>query len=246
MKQIVIVGHRGAAGHAPENTMASYLLGLSMKSDMLEIDVHLSKDGEIVVIHDPTLERTTNGQGNVCDYTVDELRQLDAGSCYSEKFAGQQIPTLKEVLDLCRGRAGILLEIKGSTKGAYPGLEQQLADQLVAANMHTPEANVIIQCFDPEVIQRFHQIMPDMQVGMLINLEKDLTPERIQWFSTFSNYFNVMIGRLTKEVVDTAHACGMKVFPWTVRNRDEVQPLLDLGVDGIIADYPDYVAEKIR
>src|SRR5512136_1133404 len=109
---VLRVGHRGARGHAPENTLASFDLAVEMGVSAVETDLHLSKDGEVVLIHDHTVDRTTDGHGFVKDMTLRELKQLDAGSWYDARFAGEQIPTLSELLDWARGRVGVAIEIK--------------------------------------------------------------------------------------------------------------------------------------
>ena len=122
---VLRVGHRGAKGHAPENTFASFNLALEMGVNAVETDVHLSKDGEVVLIHDHTVDRTTDGRGFVKDMTLRELKQLDAGSWYDTRFAGQRIPTLTELLEWARGRVGVAIEIKNGPI-YYPGIAEKV------------------------------------------------------------------------------------------------------------------------
>src|SRR5699024_7283151 len=103
-QKMINVAHRGASGHAPENTMAAFQKGFEMKADYIEIDVQMTKDGELIVIHDTTVDRTTNGTGNVGDLTFEEIKQLDAGSWFSDEYAGEKIPTFEEILDEFRGK----------------------------------------------------------------------------------------------------------------------------------------------
>jgi len=110
--RVVDVAHRGGAAYAPENTMAAFMNGFELKADFIELDVAMTKDGVLIVIHDDTVDRTTNGTGKVVDLTYDYIRTLDAGSWFSPEFAGEHVPTLGEVLDAFRGKIGILIEIK--------------------------------------------------------------------------------------------------------------------------------------
>ncbi len=122
----LVIAHRGASGYAPENTLASIRKGLDMGADMVEIDIHLSKDGEVVVIHDATLERTTDGTGKVQSKTLEELKKLNAGSWFGKEFSQEKIPTLKEVIDLMDGKALLLIELKNDSKnGMYEDLVEK-------------------------------------------------------------------------------------------------------------------------
>ncbi len=208
-----------------------------MKADILELDVHLSKDGEIIVIHDDLIDRTTDGMGKVCDYTLEELRSWDAGSWFDTQFAGEKIPTLREVLELCKGKVGLLIEIKNPL--LYPDIELQLADELKASGVALTE--MIVQSFDSEVIKRFHKILPEVAVGILVFKEESCTRERIMEYAAYCTYMNASLKIVNAEIVNMIHSQHMKIFPWTVRAREQAQPLIDMGVDGIITDYPDYI-----
>src|SRR5690606_9559351 len=116
---VMVIAHRGFSGAAPENTLAAFRKGIEIGSDMIELDVHLSRDGELVVIHDETLERTTNGKGRVADNTLMELKDLDAGSSFAPQFSGEKIPTLIEVIELAKGRVLVNIEIKNPTHQRY-------------------------------------------------------------------------------------------------------------------------------
>lgn len=116
---IMVIAHRGFSGQAPENTLASFQKAVELGSDMIELDVRFSKDGQVVVIHDDTIDRTTNGRGKVADYTLKELKQFDAGSWFAPQFSGERIPTLKEVLELVKGKVLVNIEIKDESPGQY-------------------------------------------------------------------------------------------------------------------------------
>lgn len=235
--RVKTIAHRGAAGYCPENTMASFRKALDMNADLLELDIHQTKDGQLVVIHDHTLDRTTDVMGRVCDYTLEQLRGLDAGSWFSREFVGEKIPTLREAFELAGGRVGLLIEIKEPNKN--PGIEQRLADELRHSDF--PLAEVIVQSFDQGTIRRFHEIMPDIAVGILVDRKQSVMDPKLMEYAEFCNYVNPYLGLVTKELVDRVHNLGMKVFAWTVRSAAVVRPLIDSGVDGLITDYPDYV-----
>ncbi|WP_079528400.1 glycerophosphodiester phosphodiesterase [Halobacillus hunanensis] len=240
-QQTITIAHRGASGYAPENTMAAFEKSVDMKAEMFELDVQMSKDGKLVVIHDTTIDRTTNGSGQVGDFTYEELQQLDAGSWFSEEFASEKIPTLGQVLDEFKGRSGILIELKSPS--LYPGIEQKVADALVSRNMHKPEnEKIIVQSFDHESMKKFHSILPSVPIGVLLGYsENGVSNEQLAEFSSYADYFNPNKAMITKDLVERIHEYDMKTHPYTVRDRESANFLLEAGVDGIITDFPDYV-----
>ncbi len=143
------VGHRGAKGHAPENTLASFQLGMEMGVTAVETDVHLSKDGEVVLIHDHTVDRTTNGHGFVKDLTLAELKKLDAGSWFAARFAGERIPTLTELLIWAKDKVGVAIEIKNGPI-YYPGIAEKTIRLL---REHGMERQAILISFDHFVLR---------------------------------------------------------------------------------------------
>lgn len=237
--QVETVAHRGAAGYAPENTMAAFQKGVDMKADYIEIDVQQTKDGELVVIHDVTLDRTTNGTGYVKDHTLEEIRQLDAGSYFAPEFAGEKVPTFEEVLDEFRGKTGILIELKATYY--YPGIEQKVADALKERNMHLPNnEKIIVQSFEFESMKKMDELLPTVPVGLLTGRATDLSEEKLNEFASYAEYVNPSKSLVNSSLVNEVHERDMGIMAWTVRKKEEVQPLLDAGVDGIITDYPDY------
>ncbi|WP_425445453.1 glycerophosphodiester phosphodiesterase [Virgibacillus ndiopensis] len=240
-KHVVNVAHRGASGHAPENTMAAFQKAFEMKADYIEIDVQLSKDGKMVIMHDTTLDRTTNGTGNVRDYTLEELKQLDAGRWFSEEYAGEHIPTFEEVIDTFRGKIGILIELKSPE--LYPGVEEKVADTLKERNMDKPKNNkIIIQSFNHESVQTSKELLPTIPHGVLAGLSwADVTDDELVDFASYADYFNPNMNILTPELVDRIHSTGMEIYPYTVITQEQADNLFQLGVDGIITNFPEYV-----
>lgn len=235
------IAHRGASGHAPENTMAAFDKAVEMKADYIELDVQMSKDGHLVVIHDTTVDRTTNGTGRVKDLTLQELKQLDAGSWFAPEYAGEKIPTLEEVLDRYRGKIGILIEIKEPS--LYPGIEEKVAKALKERNMHQPNnGKIIVQSFDHESMQKFHQLLPSIPVGVLLShsrYKNGVTDEDLASFATYATYVNPSQLLVDAELVQRIHSFGMKITPYTIQTQDEANRMIAAGVDGIITDFPE-------
>lgn len=239
-KQVDNVAHRGATGYAPENTIASFDLAVDMKADYIEIDVQRSKDGELVLIHDTTVDRTTDGTGKVGDFTFEQLRDLDAGSWKGEAFAGEQIPTFEEILDRYHGKMGILIELKAPE--LYPGIEEQVADALKERNLDKPQnEKIIIQSFNFESMKKVNELLPHVSIGVLTSNRAHTTEQALQEFSAYADWFNPSYGIVTEELVEQVHALDMQIGSWTVRSQEAADFLFDMGVDAIISDYPDYV-----
>lgn len=239
-KQMDNVAHRGATGYAPENTIAAFDLAVEMKADYIEIDVQRSKDGKLVLIHDTTVDRTTDGTGKVGDLTFDQLRSLDAGSWKGEQFAGEQIPTFEEILERYHGKVGILIELKAPE--LYPGIEEQVAKALKERNLDKPQnEKIIIQSFNFESMKKVNDLLPKVPVGVLTSNRADTTAEALQEFSTYADWFNPSYGIVTEELVNQVHSLGMKIGSWTVRSQEAADFLFEMNVDAIITDYPDYV-----
>lgn len=240
-KKMVNIAHRGASGHAPENTMAAFEKAFQMKADYIEVDVQMTKDGELIAIHDTTVDRTTNGFGAVEDYTLEEIQQLDAGSWFSEDFSGENIPTLEEILDAYRGKIGILIELKSPER--YPGIEEKVAHALRERNMdHPNNRKIIIQSFNHQSVQKSKELLPNIPHGVLAGLAwANVTDEQLEQFATYADYFNPNRHIVTAELVERVHHVGMDIYSYTVRTQEQADQLFDLGVDGIITDFPEYV-----
>ncbi|RKT86960.1 glycerophosphoryl diester phosphodiesterase [Saccharopolyspora antimicrobica] len=249
---VATIAHRGASAYAPENTLAAVRLGVRMRADLVEIDVQQTKDGELVVIHDNTLARTTDaeqkfpdrGPWRISDFTLAEIRTLDAGSWKAPEFAGERVPTLAEVLDvLQRGPSGLLLEAKSPE--LYPGITERIADELRARpSWVRPDhkaRNLVVQSFNWDFIRDFHDLLPGVQVGVLGAPSVDQLAE----VATYSNQVNPNHAQATPEYIAAVHAHGMSINPYTVNDAPLMRTLIDRGVDGIISDRPDVLREEI-
>lgn len=240
LRQVDNVAHRGASAYAPENTISAFDKAVEMKADYIEIDVQRSKDGELVLIHDTSVDRTTDGTGKVGDLTFEQLRNLDAGSWKGEQFTGEKIPTFDEILDRYHGKIGILIELKAPE--LYPGIEESIAEELKERNLDKPQnEKIIIQSFNFESMKKMNDLLPKVPIGVLTSSKLHTTPQVLQEFSTYADYFNPSYGIVDEELVNQVHSLGMKIGSWTVRSQEAADFLLDMGVDAIITDYPDYV-----
>ncbi|MDR7303717.1 glycerophosphodiester phosphodiesterase [Haloactinomyces albus] len=247
------IAHRGASAYAPENTLAAVRLGVEMKSDLVEIDVQQTKDDRLVVIHDTTLARTTDVEQKyperapwrVADFTLAEIRSLDAGSWKAPKYAGERIPTLAEVLDLLEHtRAGLLLEVK--SPDLYPGIGQRIADELQQRPhwVHPDPAGrrLVVQSFDWGFIRHFNELLPQVTVGVL----GAPSTGRLAEVATYSDQVNPHHSDATSEYIADVHAHGMTINPYTVDDPDRMRTLLDRGVDGIISNRPDVLHDVMH
>jgi len=236
------IGHRGAAGYCPENTFASFHKALDLGVDFLEMDVQMTKDGELVVIHDSTVNRTTNGKGKVKDFTLKEIQSLDAGSWFDPQFGGEKVPSLGDFLDEFSSKTGILLEIKNPS--LYPGIEEKIANELLKRGLTRSEGKqVIVQSFDQDSLKKFHQLVPAIQIGVLLKRfsGKGLSNQELDSFSSYAAFVNPKITMVNRRLISKIHKHGFKTFIWTIRNRKEVQLLRHFHVEGIISDFPDFL-----
>ena len=230
------IGHRGASGYRPENTMASYSKAVEMGVDYIEIDIHLSKDGELIVLHDPTLERTTNGKGNVRDQLVSELLELDAGGWFHPEYKGARMPLLSEVLDRFLPITGILIEIKHPS--LYPGIERKLTEELQHRNVSLlRDKPVMVHSFDRESMEKFHQYCPKVPVGVL--MKQRPSDHELLEMAEYASFINPKHTILSPALTAKIHRHGMKVFTWTVNNKKRMTDIQNMKIDGIISDYPD-------
>jgi glycerophosphoryl diester phosphodiesterase len=225
--RFLCIGHRGARGHAPENTLLSIDTGIRMGADMIEFDVQRCED-ELVVIHDPRLERTTNGQGRVGDVALSYLRGLDAGQ-------GQQIPTLQEVLDLAEARVALNIELKsaaGTASRVATILREALADgwstsQFLVSSFHLPE------------LYEFKQAAPEIPIAALVcGVPLDWAACAVE---LGAHALNISAEFADERLLHDAHARGLKVYVYTVNHPDDMRILRDAGFDGVFSDYPDRV-----
>jgi glycerophosphoryl diester phosphodiesterase len=240
---VFVTAHRGFSGRAPENTLAAFRAAIETGCDMIELDVHLSRDHRVVVIHDDTLERTTSGGGNVADLGCSELKRLDAGSWFDHRFYGERIPTLAEVLSLARGRILVNIELK---KGKhFPYTMEELADRTLRevdqANMSD---RVLFSSFDRAAIDRIGEMNPSLPVA-LITGKPWVTPEKAGGGKRYPT-LNCRITVLIEQNIRRALAEGIRFQAWTVNAQEEMKKAIAFGVDGIITNHPDRLIRLLQ
>lgn len=236
-----VIAHRGASGYAPENTLAAIRLALEQQADMIEIDVFLSKDGHVVVMHDASVNRTTNGKGKIADLTLTQLKKLDAGSWFDARFADEPVPTLAEVLAAVDGKAQLLIEIKQSGGG----IAQKVNDLVV---QHQAQNWCIVQSFDTQVIENLHKIKSPLRKHQLVvgnlplflpyHVNKKLNAGSVYQYTRVQSV-NLMYHFTTQNVIDQLHKQKQKAMVWTVNQPDDMRRLMRMGIDGVITNYPD-------
>ena len=232
----VIFAHRGASAHAPENTLAAFELALQQGADAIELDVKLSADGIPVVIHDPTVDRTTDGSGTVSNLSLAALKELDAGE-------GQKIPTLDEVFSTVGGKILINVELTN-----YKTRDDQLVDKVVeVVKKHNLAEKIIFSSFLPKNLTRAAELLPQTPRGLLA------LPNFLGWFVRNilfkrGNYqaLHPELRDARKKSIASTHHMGRRVHVWTVNKAEDMRRLADWGVDGIFTDDPELALKIFR
>ena len=227
-KKILKIGHRGAMGYEPENTLLSFKKAIDFGADAIELDVYVCKTGQLVVIHDDKVDRTTSGKGYVIEKSFDELKILDAGK-------RQKIPKLEEVLDLVANKIIVNIELKGADT-AKP-VAEVIKKYLQEKNWNAE--NFIVSSFNHIELKEFKKIMPNIKIGALIVGIPENYSEFAEKLGTYC--VNLSIEFINQEFVDDAHKRNLKVFVYTVNDLDDINKMKLLGVDGIFSNFPDRI-----
>jgi len=240
--KIIVTGHRGAGGLAPENTLASIQLALDLGVDRIEIDVQQTKDNVLIVLHDRTLRRTTTGVGFVKQKTYDEILQLSAGFKFNKYYIKEKVPTLDQVIDLIDGKAELLIETKYSYM-YYPNIERHLINTIKGKNAKD-WCKVI--SFNDRALFRIHKLDKEIRLGKLFVGKHANSP--LSWdkginFKPLRRYHfvdEIIVKHVyaTKNIIDKVHEFGQELHVWTVNDEETIAKLVVRGVDGIISDYP--------
>lgn len=235
-----IIAHRGASGYAPENTRVSILKGLELGCDGFEVDVQLAGSGEVVVFHDFTLERTTSGKGSLRDTDLSDLKKLDLGSSFSEKFKGEKIMTLEELLRIVPENKILNIEIKVRYDEVNK-IEEKIVDILKKAGR--TEGEIIISSFNHRIIKEINKLEPNLKTGLLLtagilDIENYIKTNDLKIYSVHT--YGEFTGR---KMVKKMNDIGIKTYIWTVNSAEEAKMLKDFGVTGIITNYPDKFKE---
>lgn len=251
--QVAVVGHRGSGAMAPENTIASVRLAVRQGADLVENDIMRTKDGALVIMHDLSLARTTDVEQvfpdrtsyQVADYTLAEIRRLDAGSWFGRQFAGQRVPTLREWVEAVGPRAGMLLEAKDPQ--AFPGIERDIDKELrsiPAFGRALRQGRVLMQAGDEGWLRAYHDLAPDVPVALLYYDRP--TDEDLVAASTWLDAVNPALGNIDEAIVDRTHELGLRTYVWTVNHGADMNRGAEWGVDGIITDYPSVLRDVLR
>lgn len=240
-----VFAHRGASGDYPENTILAFDKALNLDIYGIELDVHKSKDGHLVVIHDEDIQRTFKGKGLVMDYTLAELKKFNCRKFEFTENLDCKIPTLREVFELIKD-TNITLNIEAKTDLIHYDLEQDILNLIKEYNF---EEKVLISSFNHKCIKIFKQLNNKLKYGALYECKKDYASEaNVVEHAKKLNVYSINISKdlVTKEMVDLAHENGLKVFVYTVNTPIVMRKMIECNVDGVFSDYPDLMNGIIR
>jgi glycerophosphoryl diester phosphodiesterase len=233
-----IIGHRGASGHAPENTLAAFERAVELGAGFIETDLHLTRDAHFVAIHDRTLERTTNGRGAVRDFTLAQLRDLEAGQWYDRKYMGERIPTIEEILAFARNH-DIVVYLELKYEAAW-GMHHALVGAL-----RNPEdaARTVVISFDPGTLADLRKLDATIMTGVLVEeAHADLVKASVDAGARQLCPRSTLV---TSALVDEAHRSDLHIATWTVNDPEEMRAVIAAGVDGVMTDFPDRLRSVI-
>jgi len=237
-----IIAHRGASAHAPENTLAAFQLAVEQGADGIELDVKLSVDGHVIVMHDASVDRTTGSQGRVKDKTLDELRTLEAGSFFSENFEKEKIPTLEEVFETVGKKIFINVELTN-----YTSPRDHLVESVcMLVKRFGLQKRIMFSSFIASNLSRSRSYLPNVPTGLL-TLEGILGAWHRSFGFAFGKYdaLHPNIKDTTQQLIYYAHRLNRRIHVWTVNEEEDMRRLLKWGVDAIFTDDPQ-LAVKIR
>ncbi|WP_245799336.1 glycerophosphodiester phosphodiesterase [Virgibacillus siamensis] len=252
------IAHRGASGHAPEHTLPSYKIGEKMVSDYIEIDLQMTKDGRLIAMHDTNVARTTDGKGKVRDLTLEEIKNLDAGSWFNQKypasakpvFSNTRIPTLSEIFDTFGKDVNYYIEIKSPE--LYPGMVQELISALNEHNLtgkDVPKGKVIIQSFSNSALKEIHQLNETIPLIQLVRHQvddADMTQKTLDQISEYAIGIGVNRKFLTKKYVHKVLDSGLLLHAFTVNDKKNMKQLINWGATGIFTNYPDRLNNVLK
>ncbi|GAA0323045.1 glycerophosphodiester phosphodiesterase [Actinoallomurus spadix] len=243
------VGHRGASAYAPENTLAAFRQAKTRHADYFELDVQQTKDHKLIVMHDETLKRTTNVEKvyphgspwRIRDYTLKQIKRLDAGSWFSSKYKGERVPTLDETLSAMQGQGlKLLLELKNPS--LYPGMNGRVATALRAHPYWLRPGRLIVQSFEWSYLKSFHPLLPSVPLGVL----GKPTTAQLPAVAKYARYVNPKYTKVGKSYVGSVKKRHLKVFVYVVDDRATMRRMIGYGVDGIITNRPDTLRSVLK
>jgi glycerophosphoryl diester phosphodiesterase len=242
-----LVAHRGISAKAPENTLAAINRALNAPGiDMIELDVRLSRDEEVIVLHDRTLQRTTTGNGPARSYSLAELKDFDAGSWYHPQFTSERIPTLREVIERVRGQCWLDIEIKSDVFHREPEglIEQRVLDVVCEAKY---EDFVMYSSFDHQLLARLKRLRPGISTSVLYSVYRDFgrLPSKLVGRVNASGFVCAK-HELTRAMVRDAHHHNIPLYIYTLNSISQVERIMQLGVQGIISDTADDLVSVVK
>ncbi|MEK3862150.1 glycerophosphodiester phosphodiesterase [Paenibacillus sp. FSL H7-0716] len=250
--KVYTIAHRGASGYAPENTIPAFELAIDMKTDYIELDIQLTKDHVPVVIHDGTVNRTTNAKGYVKDFTLEQISILDAGSWFNEqypmfardKYVDLRIPTLKEVFERFGKEVDYMIEIKDPTSNS--NIEALLNEEILNYDL---SAHVAIHSFSEASLRRFHSINPAVPLYQIVWYDfpvYKISESYVNRLKTYAVGISPNFQKINAAYVAQAKNSGLKVFPYTVNYQVNMDKAVIWGVDGVHTNFPDRFSEVIK
>lgn len=234
-------GHRGFSGQFPENTMLAFRKAIEAGCDGIELDVHLSRDGQLVIIHDELVDRTTDASGWVADYSLEDLKAMDASAGFKGIYGKNEIPTLREYFELVKNTDIVTnIELKTGVN-PYPGIEKKTLDMIDEYGLRD---KIIISSFNHYSVMRMKELAPDMTYGFLEE----------SWVIDFAAYaaghgvqaLHPIFNAIDEDYVKAARKYGLTINTWTVNTEEDIRRMKKLGIDGIIGNHPDLCGKILR
>lgn len=255
--RLLNIAHRGASGHAPEHTLASYELGEKMKGDYIEIDLQMTKDGKLIAMHDEKVDRTTDGTGYVKDFTLEEIKQLDAGSWFNEQYPDKakpeyvdlKVPTLEEIIEKFGRGSRYYIETK--SPDVYPGMEEELLRILNKYKLmgpNAPSSKVLIQSFSQESLEIVHSMNPNVPLIQLISYSEPatITDEELRAIEEYAVGIGASHTKINRNYVKKVREHNLLMHPYTVNAREDMEKVLDWGATGMFTNYPDVLNNVLK
>ncbi|MFB9275026.1 glycerophosphodiester phosphodiesterase [Cohnella cellulosilytica] len=250
-EKIVTVAHRGASGYAPESTLSSYRLGVKMKADYIEIDVQMTADGELIAMHDKTVDRTTNGTGSVKKMTLAQIKALDAGSWFNEKhpiyarddYVNERVPTLREIFEAFGKDTRYMLETKDPEE--HPGMEEKMWALVEEFDLRK---HVAVQSFSRDSLMKIREWDKDVPLFQLLwyNRPARISERALDEIAAYANGIGANYLRIDEGYVDRVKQAGLLIYPYTVNYQVNMENAVKWGVDGVHTDFPDRFLEVIE
>lgn len=255
-ERFLIIAHRGASGYAPEHTIEAYKIGEELAADYIEIDLQMTSDGRLVAMHDMDLDRTTGEKGEVLDFSLDKLKDLDVGTWFNQSnpelaepvFAELSIPTLEEIFDTFGHGANYYIETKNPKY--YPEMTEELIRILDKYNLlgeSVQEGQIIIQSFSEGSLRDIHKLEPTLPLIQLISFDDEatLSKKALRKIKQYAVGIGVNYQVVTKEFAERIRAADMLLHAFTVNEKAKIEQLIEYGVTGIFTDYPDILGQRV-